>query len=123
VLSTTLGPDLLGLPVLHADNRLLPGSTPPFQLAALRGRHVLPLAAHERLVGLYRPLKRLVGRIAYEAFADALHEIPRRLLRDAKLPVKLHAGRALEASDHHVDSKEPLLVADPGTLHHRTLLH
>ena len=84
--------------------------------------HVLGQPADVALVGLDRTLEGLTLEVV-PALADAMRQVPRRLLRDAEVTVQLYAGDALKAGVEQVDGYGPLLVAELRVPHHRADLH
>ena len=120
-LGNDLGADLVRVPVLHADDRRLTDRAPARarQFLPLGVAHVLPLAAHVGLVDLHRAVKGLFVAIFAPRLADAMQHEPRRALRDANIPMQLHAGDGLEGRDAQVDRDGPLAQRDVRPRHRR----
>ena len=92
----------------------------------LVGVAVAGLAADVRLVGLYRAVK--AGESAFcECLADAVRQVPRRLLGDAQVGGELHRRPALRVRHNQEDRQQPRLSAQlrgvhEGVAHHREML-
>ena len=48
-----------------------------------------------------------------------MNHVPSRLLRDAQIPVNLHARHALEVRAHEIESNDPLAEFQVTTVHGR----
>ena len=89
------------------------------QLAALV--LVAFLAADIGLVHLHRAREQALLRLP--APADAMRQMPGRLLRDAQVAVQLHARDALQRGGQQVDRDGPHLVAQLAVRHHAAGAH
>lgn len=100
----------LAVPLNDANNRSLARRA----TATLAGAS----AADVGFIGLHnaRQLRRLA--VCHE-FTDLMRHTPRRLIRDAKLALKLFSGHAVLAGAHQEDGKEPRLKARSGFVEDR----
>ena len=103
----SLGANLIGVPVLYADNGDLADRTPACQLRTLFVAHVFALAAKVGFINLHGAVEIVLMRV-YPRFADALKHEPCGGLGDPDVPVQFHAADALEVGDDHVDCDCPL---------------
>ena len=114
-----LGPNMAGLTIPDARHRRLTrGTTATMRL--LVSMFILFQAANERFICFHRATKepvcvRVLPRLAY-----SVRQVPRTFLRDIQISVQLHAGYTLETGTHQVTRKAPYVIAQMGTLHHRT---
>ena len=76
------------------------------------------LAAEVRLVHFNGAGKPLAGGADAKGLADAVGQIPRRLLGDPQVPVQFHRRHALERRGEQVDGHGPRLVAEIRALQH-----
>jgi|SRR5579885_1276619 len=91
-----------------ADNDLFADLAAPLNfLRAVFGVHILRLAADEGFVHFYRAIKHGAVCLAHRA-ADAVTEIPRRLVADAERALNLIGRHPLARLAQEIDGDEPL---------------
>ena len=78
------------------------------RMQLLVGMLVAFLPSHIGLIDLYWTVETPVIAIVGPCLAETVQHKPRRLLRDAEVTVKLHAGDAFKARQAEVDGDGPL---------------
>ena len=110
------GVDLVGCPILRADDRHHVHRAAARRRLAFGVRHVLALPADIGFVKLNRPVER-PRAIAAPGFPDTVENEPRRRLRYTDVAFQLHRRNRLEGGQAQVDRDPPLPKRDFRPLH------
>ena len=115
------GANLVGVPVLHAHHGGLADRAPTGAGQGFTAGvgHVAALTTHVGFINFDRAETRDGGAGVVERRAEPMEDKPRGSLRDAEVPVQLHAGDALEARDIQADGDSPQAEGHAGALQRR----